>query len=260
MWLAAYTGAANGPESSAGSESGCAQWASRTSYGCIEKTNRPEVPSRSSHRQTMAHDEPVTHSELTDQRSYSVIDKEVGGHRLGGTLVAMVLGGVVLTWLVVVVLLPRIFKRYRDQLLRLGPMKKLLKRYNDTTRKISGTERPSWCLLTHVGRRSGNTYQTPLGAYPYGDGFLLPLGYGTQTDWYRNIMAAGTCELAWKGQTHQLERPELISGPDVLHAWPMRERITLRLAGMHDFVWLHQSKQQDTKSPQIESPPEHAAQ
>jgi len=191
------------------------------------------------------------------------IDKQIGGHRLGGTVavVAIVLGGVVLTWLLLfVVLLPRIVKRYRDQLFRLGPIKKLLERYNDTTRTISGTERSSWCLLSHVGRRSGNTYQTPLGAYPYGDGFLLPLGYGTRTDWYRNITAAGTCELAWKGQTYRLERPELISGPNVLHAWPARDRIVLRLAGMHEFVWLHQSKQHDTTSPQVESPLEGAAQ
>jgi deazaflavin-dependent oxidoreductase (nitroreductase family) len=188
------------------------------------------------------------------------IDKQVGGHRLGGTVVAMVLGGVVLTWLVVwVVLLPRIFKRYRDLLLRLGPMKKFLKRYNDTARKISGTEGSSWCLLTHVGRRSGNTYQTPLGAYPYGDGFLLPLAYGPHTDWYRNLMAAGVGTLAWKGRTYKMERPELISGPDVLHAWPMWERITLRLAGIHDFVWLHQSKEQAAESPQVESRIQHGA-
>jgi deazaflavin-dependent oxidoreductase (nitroreductase family) len=169
------------------------------------------------------------------------INKQVGGHRLGGTvlIVAMVLGGMVLTWLV---LLPRIIRRHRD-LLRLG----IAKRYSDMTRKISGTERSSWGLLTHVGRRSGRSYQTSLGTYPYGDGFLLPLGYGTQTDWYRNIMAAGICELAWKGQTYQLEQPEIISGPNVLHAWPVWDRIVLRLAGMHDFVWLHQSKQQDTR-------------
>jgi deazaflavin-dependent oxidoreductase (nitroreductase family) len=161
------------------------------------------------------------------------IDKQIGGHRLGGTVlvVAMVLGGMVLTWLV---LLPRIVRRHRD-LLRLG----IAKRYNDMTRKTSGTSRSSWGLLTHVGRRSGRTYQTSLGTYPYGDGFLLPLGYGTQTDWYRNIMAAGTCALAWKGQTYQLERPEIISGPKVLHAWPVWDRIVLRLAGIHDFVWLH---------------------
>jgi len=189
------------------------------------------------------------------------IDKRFGGQRRAKRaniiLVAVLaLGGVVLTWLV---LLPRIFRRNRDLLLRRGPFKRFLKRYNDMTRNISGTQRSSWGLLTHVGRRSGRTYQTSLGTHPYRDGLLLPLGYGTQTDWYRNVMAAGTCTLAWKGRTYHLERPEVISGPDAMRAWPIRDRILLQLAGIHDFVWLHQSGEQATESPQVESPAQQAA-
>src|ERR1700729_2210057 len=101
--------------------------------------------------------------------------------------------GVALGWLVV---LPRVFRRNRDLILRLGPSRRFLMRYNGMARKISGTPRSSWGLLTHVGRRSGRTYQTSLGAHPYGDGFQLPLGYGTHTDWYRNLMAFGTGTLA----------------------------------------------------------------
>jgi hypothetical protein len=85
------------------------------------------------------------------------------------------------------------------------------------------------------------------------------LAYGTHTDWYRNLMAAGTCTLAWKGRTYQLERPELISRPEAMWAWPIRDRILLQLAGIHDFVWLHQSKEQATEQPQVTSPVQHAA-
>lgn len=186
------------------------------------------------------------------------IDKEIGQPRLAGIVLVVVLavGGMVLGWLV---LLPRIFRRNRDLMLRLGPFRRFLKSYNDMTRKISGTQRSSWGLVTHVGRRSGRVYQTSLGTYPYGDGFLLPLGYGTHTDWYRNMMAAGTCTLVWKGHTYQLERPEVISGPEAMRAWPARDRILLRLAGMHDFVWLHQRKQQAMESPQVEAPAQHTA-
>jgi len=176
------------------------------------------------------------------------------GKRIGGVVVLAV-GGMVLTWLV---LLPRVFRRNRDQLLRRGPVKKFLTSYNDMTRKISGTQRSSWGLLTHVGRRSGRVHQTSLGTNPYGDGFLLPLGYGPHTDWYRNLMAAGVGTLTWKGRTYQLERPELISGPEAMRAWPMRDRILLRLAGMHDFVWLHQSQEQATEPQQLTSPAQHA--
>jgi deazaflavin-dependent oxidoreductase (nitroreductase family) len=80
------------------------------------------------------------------------------------------------------------------------------------TRKISGTQRSSWGLLTQVGRRSGHVYQTSLGTNPCGDGFLVPLGYGPHTDWYRNLIAAGVGTLTCKGRTYQLEWPEVISG------------------------------------------------
>jgi len=186
------------------------------------------------------------------------IEKEVNGGRLGGTVLVVMLAvvGVVLAWLVV---LPRVFRRNRDLLLRLGPFKTFLRTYNAMTRKISGTQRSSWGLVTHVGRRSGRTYQTSLGTCPYDDGFVLPLGYGSHTDWYRNIMAAGTCTLAWKGRAYQLERPEVISGPEVVRVWPMRDRILLRLAGMRDFVWLHRSEERVTESPPIKSSLERVA-
>ncbi len=158
--------------------------------------------------------------------------------------IAVVALAVVLAWLVV---LPRVFRRHRDALLGLGPFKRFLTAYNGMARNIAGTERSSWGLVTHVGRRSGRVYQTSLGTIPYLDGFLLPLGYGPHTDWYRNLTAAGTCTLAWKGRTYRLERPELISGHEAINAWPVASRILLRLAGIHDFVWLHRRRDEQAE-------------
>ncbi len=178
------------------------------------------------------------------------------GRRIGVGVVLCV-GGVVLTWLV---LLPRIVRRNRDVLFNRGWFKKFLTTYNGMTRNISGTQRSSWGLLTHVGRRSGRIYQTSLGTNPYGDGFLLPLGYGPHTDWYLNLMAAGVCTLAWKGNTYWLERPELISGPEAMQVWPLGSRVLLHLAGIHDFVWLHHSQEKAAEHPQLTSPAQQAAQ
>ncbi|MGV0474274.1 hypothetical protein PJN36_20575 [Mycobacterium kansasii] len=98
--------------------------------------------------------------------------------------------------------------------------------------------------MTHVDRRSGRHYRTPVGSHPYGDGFVLPLTHGTHTDWYRNLMAAGDGALDWKGhwkgRSYRLERPELDSGVEPMWVWPASERIMLQSAGIHDFVWLHQ--------------------
>jgi deazaflavin-dependent oxidoreductase (nitroreductase family) len=135
------------------------------------------------------------------------------------------------------VLMPRILRRHPDWL-RLA----VFKRYADFRRRRAGREHSVTAVLTHVGRRSGRTYQTPLGAFPYGDGFLVSLSYGSQTDWCRNVMAAGECTLAWRGQTYQLERPEIISGSQVFETLPVLPRILLRGGGIHDFLWLHKKE------------------
>jgi hypothetical protein len=113
-----------------------------------------------------------------------------------------------------------------------------------------------------LGVAAGTPYETPLGAWPYRDGFVVAIFFGSDTDWCRNVMAAGTCTLTWKGQTYQLERPEIISGPDVLQAWPVWERIGLRAYGIKDFLWLHwvhQKNEQAGGSEQVEPLSHHGA-
>ena len=46
-------------------------------------------------------------------------------------------------------------------------------------------------VVHHVGRRSGRRYRTPVVAQPIRGGFVIPLPYGTDTDWCRNVRAAG---------------------------------------------------------------------
>ncbi len=161
-----------------------------------------------------------------------------------GRVVLVAVGGILGVILALVflmpMLMPRMIRRHLGRIRQNTTMMRVLKSYHHARSKTAGRRRSCTALLTHVGRRGTRTYQTPLGAYAYGDGFVLSLAFGSQTDWYRNVMAAGTCTLAWKGQTHQLERPEIISGPQVMRAWPAWERIALRGAGIHDFLWLHE--------------------
>ena len=140
------------------------------------------------------------------------------------------------------VVLFRVFRRNRAVLLRYAPFRKVLKTYNAVTRKISGSRRSTVGLLTHIGRKSGRSYQTSLGVVAYGDGFLVPLTYGPGTDWFRNLSTAGSGTLTWKGQTYQVEQPEILFGTEPMHSWPIRSRIMLQLAGIEEFAWLHQTE------------------
>lgn len=74
-------------------------------------------------------------------------------------------------------------------------------------REIKKGERP---VLSHVGRRSGKTHQTPLDAHPVDGGYIFILMYGSGSDWVQNVLASGTAQLTAGGETHQLAAPRVI--------------------------------------------------
>ena len=116
---------------------------------------------------------------------------------------------------------------------------KVLKPYNAVILPIAGRRFSPYALLKHVGRSSGRAYVTPLGAYPFGDGFVLTLTYCPDVDWCRNVIGAGHASLKWHGHEYALERPELIPTKTALHAYPP----LLRFAATEDSqcVWLHRT-------------------
>jgi hypothetical protein len=52
--------------------------------------------------------------------------------------------------------------------------------------------------IRRTGRRSGRHHVTPAGARLAGDTFIIPLTFVNQSDWSRNVRAAGGCEIRLK--------------------------------------------------------------
>lgn len=77
-----------------------------------------------------------------------------------------------------------------------------------------------WPVLTHVGRTSGTTYQTPLGAFPVDGGYLFVLVYGSRSDWVRNILAAGGARLRVDGKEVELAGPRLVGEEEAFRVLP----------------------------------------
>lgn len=73
-------------------------------------------------------------------------------------------------------------------------------------------------IIRHRGRRSGRTYETPVGAVPTDDGFVIALPYGTRAQWLRNVLAAGSATLVSEGAVHEVDRPELVR-LEAANAW-----------------------------------------
>jgi deazaflavin-dependent oxidoreductase (nitroreductase family) len=120
------------------------------------------------------------------------------------------------------------------------PMTRVL---NPLIMKLAG--RPHFHMaarLTHTGRRSGRTYTTPVGARLAGDIVLIPLTFGNQSDWSRNVLAAGHCHLRLGGTDYDAAAPTLLSpqeaGPQVRAAFGRFERASMRMLGIQQFLRL----------------------
>jgi hypothetical protein len=114
---------------------------------------------------------------------------------------------------------------------------------NRLTLAIAGNRSRVYARLKHVGRRSGQQYATPVVARPLGDGFVIPLPYGTDVDWYQNVTTAGTCGMRWNGHDYTLENPELIPPEEALGAYPVGQRIIFAAGGLKQFLLLHQKQE-----------------
>jgi deazaflavin-dependent oxidoreductase (nitroreductase family) len=126
--------------------------------------------------------------------------------------------------------LMRHHKRFRVQ---------VFTRFNAVTLPIAGRRFSPYGLLKHTGRRSYQSYVTPLKVYPFGDGFVLTLTYGPEVDWCRNILASGTCALTWKGREYALEKPELLPISQAWEAYPLPTRLVGRAGGVKQCLWVH---------------------
>ena len=73
---------------------------------------------------------------------------------------------------------------------------------------------PGFCILEHIGRKSGKRYRTPLNVFPTDDGFAVLLTYGPDRDWLKNISVAGRAQMKWRGATIELADPRVVPKAD----------------------------------------------
>jgi len=98
------------------------------------------------------------------------------------------------------------------------PYPRWLAKINKRTFNPRMIKKGKYPVVTHVGRTSGQSYQTPLDAYPTKTGYVLVARYGPKSDWVRNILAAQTATLRIDGQEYGLDSPRLVSQEEALSA------------------------------------------
>lgn len=100
---------------------------------------------------------------------------------------------------------------------------------NPLTRWLARAGVGPLAVVRHVGRRSGQPYETPIIVAPVADGFVIELTYGPDVDWYKNVHAAGGCTLVWHGRPYVIDRLEPLDTAAGLAAYPQPQRTILRL-------------------------------
>jgi len=96
-------------------------------------------------------------------------------------------------------------------------------------------------LVRHAGRKTGTVYETPLILARIPKGFVAELTYGPEVDWYRNIVAAGHCEVVYKGKDYVIDRIEPYSAAKGLAAFGNPRKQILKLLRRSNFRLLHES-------------------
>jgi deazaflavin-dependent oxidoreductase (nitroreductase family) len=99
---------------------------------------------------------------------------------------------------------------------------------------------PGFGVITHVGRRTGRTYETPVNVFARDEEFIFALPYGRDAQWVRNVLAADGCELMTRGRRHRLIRPEVFHDERHRRAAGIARPI-LRLVGANDFMRLQRA-------------------
>jgi deazaflavin-dependent oxidoreductase (nitroreductase family) len=96
---------------------------------------------------------------------------------------------------------------------------------------------PGFGILTHVGRKSGKVYRTPINVFRASNGFIIALTYSSQSEWVKNVLAAGGCELKTRGKEYQLSSPNVVHDP-TRRRFPIPVRLVLRIVGADECMQL----------------------
>jgi deazaflavin-dependent oxidoreductase (nitroreductase family) len=157
------------------------------------------------------------------------------------TRISQVVGSLVLLLIVLlVVFMVSMRAKYPPVLTAVRRMNKAT--WNPRSMKTAGQPGAYASVIRHVGRTSGTPYETPIGAVETEDGFVVALPYGTNPDWLKNVLAAGSAVLVHEGNTCQVDHPEVVPAAVGNAFFTPRVQRALRVFGIDDFILLRRTE------------------
>ncbi|MGN2638881.1 nitroreductase family deazaflavin-dependent oxidoreductase [Nocardia takedensis] len=74
---------------------------------------------------------------------------------------------------------------------------------------------PPWAVVHHTGRSSGRAFRTPIVGFNTPEGFAIPILYGPQSHWVKNLLAAGGGEIQRVGKRYKLVDPRVVPASEI---------------------------------------------
>ena len=99
-------------------------------------------------------------------------------------------------------------------------LRPVVNRYVNPVTRLVAKRLPGFAILTHRGRKSGRTYRTPINVFRRGSDYYFFLTYGSDVEWVKNVLAAGSCSIETRGRVVDLVEPELVTDPELRPAPP----------------------------------------
>jgi deazaflavin-dependent oxidoreductase (nitroreductase family) len=105
---------------------------------------------------------------------------------------------------------------------------------------VAGRTHGNLGMLEHVGRRSGIRRLTMVHPVPTDDGFRIIVPLGEESEWARNVLAAGHCRLQVGDTVYELDEPALVQPGEIpevpaLFRWVQGE-LGFRWFRLHQFA------------------------
>lgn len=133
------------------------------------------------------------------------------------------------------------------------PLPARLARINKrVTNRISGPfagRLPPFAFVRHVGRKSGKPYTTPVMVFRRDSDFIIVLTYGLETEWCKNVLAAGGATLIYRSRSHSVVEPEIVPLTTVEGALPGIVKLVLNRAHVKHALVLRERETLTQRAP-----------
>jgi len=119
---------------------------------------------------------------------------------------------------------------------RVWRLRRVVNRYLNPVMHGVARRLPGFAILTHHGRKTGRTYRNPVNVFRRGDTYLFFLTYGSDAQWVKNVLSAGSCSIETRGRVVARVEPELVTDPELRPAPWLVRILERRIAGVTQYL------------------------